>query len=380
MLEKGCGLMEFIPGLELCESFFHGAVWPLLKQQYPSLSFSAGVLGYGSDVLGFDDATSTDHMWGPRLYLFLDKSDLSLAHQLQELFAFKLPFTWQGYPVHFSKPDPLDQGIRQMEASDRYPIAPMIWIHSIEEYFISYLGTYLTQLSAPLDWLCVSEHRLLGATSGRIFHDDLGVSEVRANLSFYPDDVRTYLLASQWSLIAEEQAFVTRTGTRGDEIGTRLITSRIAERLMRLHFLYERKYAPYSKWFGTSYAGLDDSKELHRYLLAALQASTWQDREERLVRALLCVGQIHNDSQLTAPLELYEQDYFSRPIRVVRAERFAQALHKQLHGSPLQSFPLIGSLSQIANFTTLYDDPKVGFLRQQRLYQSWIDSSQPEDE
>ena len=372
--------MEFIPGLELSESFFHGAVWPLLKQQYPSLSFSAGVLGYGSDVLGFDDATSTDHMWGPRLHLFLEKSDLVLVHQLQELFAYKLPFTWQGYPVHFSKPDPLDQGIRRMEASEQYPISPMIWIHSVEEYFSSYLGAYLTQHSAPLDWLCVSEHRLLGATSGRIFHDDLGVSDVRGSLAFYPDDVRTYLLASQWSLIAEEQAFVTRTGTRGDEIGTQLIASRIAERLMRLQFLYEKKYAPYSKWFGTSFASLDDSQELHRYLLAALQASTWQDREERLVRALLCVGQIHNCSQLTLPLELYEQNYFSRPIRVVRAERFAQALQEQLVGSPLYNLPLIGAFSQLANFTTLYDDPKEGFIRQRYFYQSWISSSQCEKE
>lgn len=55
---------EFINGLDLCEGFYNGQVAPILKKEYPGLRYTAGLLGYGSDVLGYDDAVSTDHMWG----------------------------------------------------------------------------------------------------------------------------------------------------------------------------------------------------------------------------------------------------------------------------------------------------------------------------
>jgi len=64
-------LNEFIKGLDLCESFFNECALPLLQKHYPDLRHSAGLIGWGSDVLGYDDAVSTDHQWGPRFYLFL---------------------------------------------------------------------------------------------------------------------------------------------------------------------------------------------------------------------------------------------------------------------------------------------------------------------
>ena len=48
-----------------------------------------------------------------------------------------------------------------------------------------------------------------------------------------------------------------RCGQCKDEIGSLLICARIAERLMCLCFLYEKRYAPYSKWFGTAFGQLD---------------------------------------------------------------------------------------------------------------------------
>ena len=53
---RGASGMAFIKGRELCRAFFEQAAKPLLEQAFPGLSYTAGVLGYGSDVLGYEDA------------------------------------------------------------------------------------------------------------------------------------------------------------------------------------------------------------------------------------------------------------------------------------------------------------------------------------
>jgi hypothetical protein len=60
-------------GLELARRFFAEAVEPLVASVAPDLRFSAGLLGDGSDVLGYDDDVSRDHGWGPRCQLLLDR-------------------------------------------------------------------------------------------------------------------------------------------------------------------------------------------------------------------------------------------------------------------------------------------------------------------
>ena len=39
-------------GLVLCEGFFHEVAEPILQKHFPEVPYCAGLLGYGSDVLG----------------------------------------------------------------------------------------------------------------------------------------------------------------------------------------------------------------------------------------------------------------------------------------------------------------------------------------
>jgi hypothetical protein len=55
---------------------------------------------------------------------------------------------------------------------------------------------------------------------------------------------------------SQEEPFVARTGDVGDELGSQVIAGRLVRALMQLCFLMERRYAPYSKWFGTGFSRL----------------------------------------------------------------------------------------------------------------------------
>jgi len=48
----------FIPGLRLAGEFYTEVVRPLREEAYPGMAYSAALLGWGSDVLGFDGPRS----------------------------------------------------------------------------------------------------------------------------------------------------------------------------------------------------------------------------------------------------------------------------------------------------------------------------------
>ena len=108
------------------------------------------------------------------------------------------------------------------------------------------------------DWLAAPQQLLLEVTAGAVFHDGLEeLGAVRETLAWYPDDVWLWLLACQWRRLDQEEPFVGRTAEVGDELGSRILAARLARDLMRLCFLLERRYAPYSKWLGSAFARLD---------------------------------------------------------------------------------------------------------------------------
>ncbi|MBQ2667974.1 MAG: DUF4037 domain-containing protein [Clostridia bacterium] len=348
---------EFIKGRDLCRDFYHEVAKPILDDVFPTLRYSAGLLGYGSDVLGFDDETSTDHMWGPRFYLFLSDADYALKERILDVFSRTLPHKYKGYSVHFSLPDPNDNGVQHAEDTEEGPVNSLIFIYTPEGYLQEYMGTFDLDHLTVSDWLSFSEHRLLALSRAEFYRDDLHCGDLLAKLRSYPETVWTYLVASNWSLLAEEQAFVKRTAAVGDELGSILICGRIAERLMRLCFLYCRQYAPYSKWFGTAFNHLPVSDAIKRAIHGALTASNITEREMQLVQAQKLVADLHDTLGITAPVHAEIQSYFGRDIRVIFADRIAEVVAEKLTGTALDGLPLIGALSQVANFTALSDDP-----------------------
>ena len=48
-------MAEFAKGMDLCRGFYRDCVRGILGDCFPGLAYSAGLIGYGSDVLGYDD-------------------------------------------------------------------------------------------------------------------------------------------------------------------------------------------------------------------------------------------------------------------------------------------------------------------------------------
>lgn len=72
----------------------------MLAAHLPDLAYSAGILGGGSEVLGFDTEMSADHDWGPKVMLFLSPADLEAhADEIRALALEHLPLTYKDYPV-----------------------------------------------------------------------------------------------------------------------------------------------------------------------------------------------------------------------------------------------------------------------------------------
>ncbi len=345
--------MDFIKGLALCEDFFNEIAKPILGENFPKLKYSAAKIGSGSDVLGYDDEVSSDHMWGPSFQLFLSDEDIHLKEEILKVLGENFPSKYKGYPVNFSNPD--GGGMRIMEESEE--VSPLVFIYTIDEYFMDFVGTTGKEALSAIDWLAICQNKLLGLNSGKIFKDDLNLSERLLPFKYYPEDVWRYLLASNWSLIGEEQAFTKRCSDVGDELGSRLVCARICERLIRLCFLYKKQYAPYSKWFGTGFKKLDIDPKIKELINEAICANDIKTRENALVKAQSELAKLHNELNVTGPVNTEIEKYFTRDILVVFVDDIAGAISETILDKELKNIPLIGALSEISNFTTLTYEP-----------------------
>jgi hypothetical protein len=337
----------FIPGLELCRRFYDDVVRAFLEH----VPHTAARIGKGSEVLGFDTERSADHDWGPRLQVFLRPDD-ERGPEISEALSAGLPKTFLGYPTNFSGAD--DDGVRVMQATDG-PVEHRIDVTSLDVWIGEVLGFDPRVTVTTRNWLAIPTQVLAEVTSGAVFHDGLGeLGPVRQRLAWYPDDIWRYVLASQWSRLSEEEAFVGRCGEAGDELGSAVVAARQVRDLMRLCLLMHRRYPPYNKWLGSAFARLPLAAKVTPMLTGTLAATTWHERENHLATAYTAIAVAHNDLGLTDPVDPSTRPYHTRPFQVLHAERFTQALLDTI--PHLGHLPLTGAIDQFADNTDLLDN------------------------
>jgi hypothetical protein len=334
----------FIPGLQLAGEFFAAVVRPLLDEQFPRVGYAAALLGPGSEVAGFDSVRSTDHDWGPRLQVLLADRDAGSSAAITAMLASRLPQTFRGYPVAF----PLTS-----DATSRHRVD----VAGLGGWLVRRLGFDPRPGVTVADWLATPAQRLAEFAGGAVFHDGPGeLTGDRARLAWYPRDVWLYVLACQWQRIGQEEAFPGRCAEAGDELGSAVVTARLARDLMRLCLLMHRRYPPYGKWLGSAFSQLPGAGELTASLAGAVTAAGWAVREQHLCAAYEAAATLHNQLGFTSPLETGVRRFYDRPYLVIDAARFAAALRAAVTDPRLRQLPLTGTVDQFTDSTDAAGD------------------------
>jgi hypothetical protein len=342
-------------GIELSRHFYLDIARPWLLSIAPDLRHAAALIGYGSELLGLDDAMSRDHNWGPRVHLFLSRTDFeAYAERLVAEFSAVVPPTFLGEPIGWrNRPHPPATGPQALGILEHG-----LEVHTLEGTLERLLGLRAGEEMTPLTWLGFAEQRLLAFTAGAVFHDDDGrLTAAREQLAYFPDDIWLYRIACQWRRITEEQAFVGRAGYVGDEIGSRVIAGRLVRDVMRMGFLLDRSYAPYSKWFGSAFARLPSAGELSPILMRVLSAADWKTRESELAAAYLVLARRQLAAGAGRRFEPAVQPYFDRPFMTINADAAIEATTAAIASTHIRALPIVGSLDQVTDLTPLLEDP-----------------------
>ena len=125
-----------------------------------------------------------------------------------------------GWSTNFSAPDLNDQGVQTTAAGARGGHQPSGGDpDSIAILPTDYLGLdVLAPLTAPACGRLPS--RKLGTvTAGELFHDGVGLEEVRQRLAGHPHDVWLYQMAAGWTRIGQEEHLMGGGGPGGRRPG-----------------------------------------------------------------------------------------------------------------------------------------------------------------
>lgn len=229
-----------ISGLELSKCYYETYGKAMLKEQFPEYAdrVAAGLVGHGSECLGFDDMWSKDHDFGPGFCLWLTEKDYEkVGQKMQEAYE-ALPKAFMGYPAR--------------NTSKRG--GGRVGVLSIPEFYEEFTGNGA--------WSEMEDEKLAMAVNGEMFDDPLGeFSAIREQLqngmSFA---VWKRRLANAVALTAQAGQYnYGRCKKRNDIVAANLALDEFVREGMRTAYLLNRRYMPYYKW---AWRGLENLERL----------------------------------------------------------------------------------------------------------------------
>jgi hypothetical protein len=224
-------------GLEIAKAFYHEYGEPMLREKFPEiLPFMAvGLLGRGSECLGFDDEVSRDHDFEPGFCVFLPGEEI-----VDRRTAFLLERAYAGLPKEF-------MGLRRAVIS---PVGgARHGVLRTAEFMTDLVGSSDGRLDLT-GWMTVPDHALTEALSGEIFTDPYGeVTAIRERLRRQPVDVKRKKLAGHLLLMGQSGQYnYKRCLAHGETAAAQLAVTEFVKSTMSVVFLLNNTYQPYYKW------------------------------------------------------------------------------------------------------------------------------------
>lgn len=316
---------------------------PILDAHLAGMPWAAARVGTGSDVLGLDDALSRDHDWGLRLQVFVPARAVD---DTRTVLDNRVPDRFAGLPT-------------RIQQTGRSGPALGVDVLTVGGFAQARLGFDPRHAPTPQDWLSLTGQAVLEVVAGEVFEDTGGaLTALRAALDWYPDDLWRYLVACDWRRIDQELPLMGRAADRGDDLGSRVIASRLVDITMHLGFLLCRAWPPYAKWRGTLFGRLPLPPGVGINLAHVLRAGDGKARAENLAAALEELGGLQARAGLpsVAPVCL---PFWDRPYLHVNPELASQLLGS-ITDPEIQSLPVgLGSIEQRSDNVDLLMDARL---------------------
>ena len=269
-------------GLQLAKEYYNTYGKKMLEDSFSDyLPFiSTGLVGNGSEVLGFDDDVSKDHDFEPGFCIFIPNEnviDRKVAFQLERAYA-KLPEEFMGYKKQKLSP----------VGGSRHGVI------RLEEFLYEKLGSTDGELSV-YQWLKIPTQYLCEVTKGELFFDGDGkFTKIRENLAIMPKDIRLKRLAGHLILMSQSGQYnYMRMVERGELAAAGTCVYEYVKNAIAAIYLLNNEYMPYYKWQFRGLKNLDILSELALPLeFLILESNEKSYVNEKIERIELIAGAI----------------------------------------------------------------------------------------
>ncbi|HSD36854.1 MAG TPA: DUF4037 domain-containing protein [Rhodocyclaceae bacterium] len=223
------------PGLALARNYYRAHSEQLFAPyaRYRS-RIAAGLVGFGSECFGYDDALSRDHDFGPGFCIWLSEADYANFGAALQADYDALPKSFDGFSARRAGPR---SGRR-------------VGVFAIGEFSSQFLGAPELAIS-DADWLQIPEERLAAAVNGEVFEDGLGeFTRMRSSLQqYYPKSIRRLKIAEAVARMAQSGQYNLPRALQREDMSTALLAQAefIRHTCCLVHAI-NGKYAPFYKW------------------------------------------------------------------------------------------------------------------------------------
>ena len=227
----------------------------MLREKFPELlpKLAVGLVGSGSEVLGFDDEASQDHDFEPGFCIFLPGED-----EVSRREAFLLERAYSALPKEFLG---FKREILSPVGGNRHGVL------RLSDFITARLGHPEPELTIR-EWLTLPEQSLLELTGGKLYFDGSGIfTKIREDLSFFPDDIADKKLAGNLLYAAQSGQYnYERCLIHGEKAAAQTALFTFTESAMHCFFLLSGRYMPYYKWRFRALRELPDYAEFEALL------------------------------------------------------------------------------------------------------------------